>query len=63
MEKYILVKEKGHHGKYVALRSFFDSTIVASANSVETTLTSAREQGFDSPVIIYVPKKNSACFV
>jgi hypothetical protein len=51
----VLIAEKGYEGKYVALRSVSDRTVVASGNDPETVMQEARKQGMTNPVIFFVP--------
>jgi hypothetical protein len=51
----VLISEEGYEGKYVALRSMSDRTVIASGDDPETVMREAREQGIDNPVIFFVP--------
>lgn len=51
----ILVVESGYEGKYVALRSVVDRTVVASGDDPETVMREAHEHGVANPVIFFVP--------
>jgi high-affinity K+ transport system ATPase subunit B len=51
----ILISEEGYEGKYVALRSMSDRTVIASGDDPETVMKEAQEQGADNPVIFFVP--------
>ena len=55
---HVLIAAKGYEGKYVALRSMSDRTVVASGNDPETVMREAREQGVDNPVIFFVPSRD-----
>lgn len=57
MEK-ILVNSDEYDGKYVALTSVNDNTIVGSGNTPEEALNEARKKGIQSPFLLYVPDKN-----
>lgn len=54
----VLITEEGHEGKYVALRSLVDRTVVASGDNPETVMEQARQKGCSEPVIFYVPEHN-----
>lgn len=58
MEK-ILLRSERYSGKYVALKSTSDDTVVGSGNAPEEALREARAAGHDSPVLFYVPEKKS----
>lgn len=51
----VLISEEGYEGKYVALRSMSDRTVIASGDDPETVMKEAREQGVDHPVMFFVP--------
>jgi hypothetical protein len=51
----VLIGEEGYEGKYVALRSVADRTVVASGDDPETVMQEARERGADHPVLFFVP--------
>jgi len=51
----VLISEEGYEGKYVALRSMSDRTVIASGDDPETVMKEAREQGADDPVVFFVP--------
>jgi len=51
----ILITGKGYEGKYVALRSICNRTVIASGNDPETVMREAREQDVTNPVIFFVP--------
>ena len=51
----VLVSEEGYEGKYVALRSMSDRTVIASGDDPKTVMKEAREQGADNPVVFFVP--------
>lgn len=56
--KNILVNTNKYNGKYVALKSFKDNTIVGVGNSPEIALKEANKKGDKEPVIIYIAEKN-----
>jgi hypothetical protein len=54
-----LVKTNEYDGRYVALKSFEDHTVVGVGDDPETALQDARANGVDEPVLIYVEEKGS----
>jgi len=57
-QERVLITEEGYEGKYVALRSFVDRTVVASGDNPEVVMEQARRKGNSKPVIFYVPEHN-----
>ncbi|MGA2070851.1 MAG: DUF5678 domain-containing protein [Sedimentisphaerales bacterium] len=58
MSKQVLITEEGYEGKYVAMRSMSDRTIIASGSSPDAVMKQAREKGVNNPVIFFVPDHN-----
>jgi microcystin degradation protein MlrC len=56
MEK-ILVNTHQYDGKYVALKSAKDNTVVGVGKTPEKALNNAKEKGIQSPFIIYIPDR------
>lgn len=54
-----LIKSKKYTGKYVALRSFTDSTVVAIGKTLKEAYKKALKKGYKNPVVTFVPPKNS----
>jgi hypothetical protein len=54
----VLITEEGYEGKYVALRSFLDRTVVASGDSPKMVMEQAHQKGCSEPVLFYVPEHN-----
>jgi hypothetical protein len=54
----VLVNEEGYEGKYVALRSLVDRTVVASGDNPKVVMEQARKKGCSEPVMFYVPEHN-----
>jgi high-affinity K+ transport system ATPase subunit B len=52
---HVLMSEEGYEGKYVALRSICDRTVVVSGDDPATVMQEARERGVANPVIFFVP--------
>lgn len=57
MEK-VLVNSDKYYGKYVAMKSIEDNTIVGSGDTPDKALEEARKKGIISPFLLYVPDKN-----
>ncbi len=55
MPKQVLITEQGYEGKYVAMRSMSDRTIIASGNNPDDVMKHAHKQGVTDPVIFFVP--------
>ncbi|MEJ2355194.1 MAG: DUF5678 domain-containing protein [candidate division WOR-3 bacterium] len=56
MEK-ILLNTHEYDGKYVALKSIEDNSVVGFGKSPKTALKAAKEKGIQNPYIIYIPDK------
>ena len=56
MDPRVLVTEQKYEGKYVALRSFTDNTIVAYGKRPHKVINKAVQKGVAEPVIVFVPK-------
>lgn len=54
-----LVKTNEYDGRYVALKSFEDHTVVGVGDDPETALQDTRANGVDEPVLLYVEEKGS----
>ena len=48
-------------GRFVALRSFTNNTVMASGKDAGRVLTAARRRGARQPVIVFVPPRNVTC--
>jgi hypothetical protein len=57
-KEQVLITEEGHEGKYVALRSLVDRSVVASGDEPEAVMEQARQKGCREPLIFYVPEHN-----
>lgn len=57
MEK-VLVTTDEYNGRYVALKSFDDNTIVGVGDNPEQAMKEAESKGFKNPVLIYIPEKD-----
>ena len=58
MVEQVLVNESKYEGKYVALVSFSNKTVVAFGDDAENVLEEARAAGQDHPVIVFIPERN-----
>jgi hypothetical protein len=58
MNAPVLVEDGKYAGRYVALRSFSDNTVVASGRTPVSVLKKARAAGVPRPVVIFVPPKD-----
>lgn len=56
-----LVDESKYRGRYVALRSFTDSNVVASGKDVGRVFRSATRKGVSKPVVFFVAPKEAVC--
>jgi hypothetical protein len=59
MEK-VLVNSDKYNGKYVAMVSAEDNTIVGSGGTPEEALKAAEEKGVKNPFLFFVPADDSA---
>ncbi len=57
MEK-ILVNSENYYGKYVAIKTADDNTIVGEGVTPQEALNKAKKNGFINPFLLYVPNKN-----
>ena len=57
MEK-ILVTTDEFSGRYVAMKSFEDNSIVGVGDDPEKALKEAEAKGFKNPVLLYIPEKD-----
>lgn len=53
----VLVNTDKYNGRYVAMKSFDDSTIVGVGDDPETALKDAKSKGYNDPVFLYIPEK------
>jgi hypothetical protein len=54
-----LLKTDKFNGRYVAMKSADDHTVVSSGETPAETLESARKDGFQDPILVYVPLEES----
>jgi NADPH-dependent glutamate synthase beta subunit-like oxidoreductase len=58
MSKVLLNESHVYEGKYVAMKSPEDSTVVGSGESPMEALTEARSNGTETPVLLYVEEQD-----
>ncbi len=56
MEK-VMVSTDEYNGRYVAMKSFDDHTIVGVGDDPESALKNAKSKGYKEPVLLYIPEK------
>jgi len=61
MECRVLVSDKKYNGKYVALQSFNDKTVVAWGKDPAKVVASAIKKGVAAPVIVFIPEEDHVC--
>jgi hypothetical protein len=57
MEK-LLVATDEYNGRYVALKSSDDNTIVGVGDNPEEALKNAERKGHKNPILLYIPEKD-----
>jgi len=57
MEK-LLINTDEFNGRYVAMKSFDDNSIVGIGDTPEEALKDAERNGFKDPVFLYIPEKD-----
>ena len=57
MEK-LLVATDEFNGRYVAMKSVDDNTIVRVGDDPEIALNDAEAKGFKDPVLLYIPERD-----
>jgi high-affinity K+ transport system ATPase subunit B len=58
MPKQVLITKDGYEGKYVAMRSMSDRTIIASGDNPDAVMNQAHEKGITDPLIFFVPNRD-----
>ena len=53
-----LLKSNNFNGKYVAMKTFSDHTVVADGETPQEAYKKAIEKGCQSPVVTFVPIKD-----
>jgi len=59
MDKDVLVRDDRHEGKYIAFLSVVDHTVVAEGDDPESVVRDAKKAGYEHPMVIYVPDKDT----
>ncbi|MBE0426216.1 MAG: hypothetical protein IBX72_06180 [Nitrospirae bacterium] len=54
----LLVNTSDYNGRYVAMKSFDDNTIVGVGDDPEKALKDAETKGFKNPVLLYIPEED-----
>ena len=57
MERVLVTTDK-FNGRYVAMKSVDDNTIVGAGKDPEEALNEAEAQGFTDAVLLYVPERD-----
>ena len=55
----VLIKENKYNGRYVAIKDFGDSTVIADGNDPKEAYDKAIKQGYPNPVIVFIPAKDT----
>lgn len=56
-----IVPDKRMLGKFVALRSFVDNTVVAFGTDAGTVIKRAQGKGVATPVVMFIPPRKMVC--
>lgn len=54
-----LINTSKYNGLYVAVKDFDDNTVIASGKEPQEVYKKAIKNGFNDPVILYVPLKDT----
>ncbi|MDO8603523.1 MAG: DUF5678 domain-containing protein [Candidatus Omnitrophota bacterium] len=54
----VLVKENKYNGRYVVVKDFDDSTVIADGKDPKEAYDKAVKQGYPNPVIFFIPAKD-----
>ena len=55
----LLVNTNEYNGRYVALKSFEDHSVVGVGDDPESALEDARGKGVEAPVLVYVTETDT----
>ena len=55
----LLVKTNEYNGRYVALRSFEDHTVIGVGDNPKSALKDAKANGVEDPVLVYVTEEDT----
>ena len=61
MKSNVIVRDEKYRGKFVALRSFVDRTVVAADKDPDEAARKAKAKGVETPVMMFLPKKKMTC--
>ena len=56
----VLVKSSKYSGEYVAFKDFDSHKVISSGKNAITVVKEAKKLGHAHPVILYIPKKDTA---
>jgi len=56
----LLVNTNEYNGRYVALKSFEDHSVVGVGDDPESALQDARAKGVEDPVLVYIPAADTS---
>jgi len=59
MNDNVLVKDDAYKGEYVAVADVKKNRVVGHGMAPQEALDMARSKGYEDPVLIYVPEKDS----
>lgn len=54
----LMIKSNKYNGKYVAMASIGDNTVIGHGSSPEEALNKAREKGVENPFLLYIPDED-----
>jgi hypothetical protein len=54
----VLIKENKYNGRYVVIKDFGDSTVIADGKDPKEVYDKAVKQGYSNPVIFFIPAKD-----
>jgi len=54
----ILIKENKYNGRYVAIKDFDDTAVIADGKDPKEVYDKALKQGYSNPVILFIPAKD-----
>lgn len=60
MSPVVLLNDSNkYNGKYVAMESFVKREVICASANPDKAIEKAKKQGYENPVIFYVPKKGT----
>lgn len=62
MKKIKNIDNSQYDGQHIAMKSFSDHEIISHGKNLNKVIKEAKNQGYDSPVLFFVPKKNMHFF-